>query len=81
MDCLQFCDKRDIILKTPDLLDKIGFDEKKHGKVSFETSEKLRNKLAHAQDIIMGSTWEKVIVLVAEIEDILKKCEVIKNSA
>jgi hypothetical protein len=74
-DCLQFCDKRDIVLKTPQLFINFDFTNIKDGKRFFKEAEELRNNLAHAQDIIAGSTWEKVIDLVEEIETTLIKCE------
>ncbi len=78
-DCLQFCDKREIILKTPEIRKRIGFKSKNSGKVFFEAAEKLRNNLAHVQDIIMGLSWAELIGLAEDIETVLIKCEEIEN--
>lgn len=78
-DCLQFCDKREIILKTPEIRKRIGFESKNSGKVFFKAAENLRNNLAHAQDIIMGSSWTGVIGLAEDIETVLIKCEEIED--
>ena len=80
-DCLQFCDKRVIILKTPEIWKQIGLKSKGSGDKFLKVAEKLRNNLAHAQDIIMGLSWPEVIDLAEEIETVLKKCEEIENFA
>ncbi|MGB3264075.1 MAG: hypothetical protein WBA89_08945, partial [Microcoleus sp.] len=40
-----------------------------------KSAEALRNKLAHAQDLINGSSWPEVILLAQEIEALLQRCE------
>lgn len=77
-DCLQFCDKRVIILKTSEIRERIGLKSKKYGECLLKSAEDLRNKLAHAQDVVTGSSWPTVIDLAKDIEAILKKCEEIK---
>lgn len=76
VDCLQFCDKRTIISKTEDLLEKLQTDKKKFCKLLKEL-EQLRNDLAHAQDIITAN-WPSIINLLKEAEVLLKKCEDVK---
>mgnify|MGYP005641987019 CR=1 FL=1 len=77
-DCLQFCDKRVIILKTPEVRESIGLKSKNSGERLLKCAEDLRNKLAHAQDLVTGSSWPAVIDLAKDIEAILKKCEEIE---
>lgn len=73
VDCLQFCDKCDIVLKSDELCRLIGFDSTvtcEHMK----SLESLRNELAHSQDIITGN-WTGIADLAAKAEEILHKCE------
>lgn len=72
-DCLQFCDKRDIVLKSDDLCRLIGFDSTETCE-QLKSLENLRNELAHSQDIIIGN-WPGIVNLAAEAEKILHKCE------
>ncbi len=74
-DCLMFCDKSNIVLKSDELWQWIGFDSKTSGEkilTSLETD--LRNTLVHPQDIITGN-WPRIVDLVGQAEDILSKCE------
>ena len=74
-DCLLFCDKRNIVLKSDELWQLIGFDSKTSGEkilTSLETD--LRNILVHPQDIITGN-WPGIVDLAAQAEEILIKCE------
>lgn len=52
-DCLQFCDKRDIVLKSDDLCRLIGSDSTATYEL-LKSLENLRNELVHSQDIIAG---------------------------
>lgn len=74
-DCLQFCDKRDLVLKKPGLREILGMASKKEGEKLLEATENLRNKLAHGQDIVAGSSWPEIINLVDIIGDFIEKCE------
>lgn len=77
-DCLQFCDKCDIVLKSDELFRLIGFDSKASGERILESMEKdLRNILVHPQDIITGN-WPGIADLAAKAEGILHKCEEVK---
>jgi hypothetical protein len=57
-DCLQFCDKRDIVIKSPRLCSVIHPASKNKGEKLLRELEVLRNHLAHAQDIVSGQ-WPK----------------------
>ena len=72
-DCLQFCDKRDIVLKSDELCRLLGFDSTAIYE-QLKSLEELRNELAHSQDIITGNR-PRIVVLVGQAEDILRKCE------
>lgn len=77
-DCLQFCDKRELVLKTPEIEDRIRRKCGKSGKLILESTEKLRDKLAHAQDLVTGSMWPELIDLVKDIEQLLELFECIE---
>ena len=72
-DCLQFCDKRDIVLKSDELCRLLGFDSTATYE-QLKSLEDLRNELAHSQDIITGNR-PRIVDLVRQAEDILRKCE------
>ena len=75
VDCLQFCDKYTIISETQDLLEKLGYGKKDFCMLLIAL-KKLRNGLAHAQDIITAS-WPSIIDLSSDAEELLKSCETI----
>lgn len=80
-DCLQFCDKKELILRSTQIRDCIGLKSKEDeagGELLLKSAEDLRNKLAHAQDIVTGTTWPEIIDLAEEIEALLKRCEEIE---
>jgi hypothetical protein len=78
IDYLQFCDKRDLILTSAEIVDRLGLKSKRYGERFLKSAEALRNKLAHAQDLINGSSWPEVIFLAQEIEALLQRCEEIE---
>jgi hypothetical protein len=73
-DCLQLCDKREIILGSEVLLDVVGFADKEQGKTLLTELEQLRNNLAHAQDIVTGY-WPKIVDIADQAESLLRRCE------
>lgn len=68
-DCLQFCDKREVIIKG-NMLKIEGFDLL--GRL--KEIEHLRDKLAHAQDIVAGN-WPKIVDIAEDSERLLIKLE------
>ncbi|MGL5035592.1 MAG: hypothetical protein ACRC6M_17540, partial [Microcystaceae cyanobacterium] len=75
LDYLQFCDKRDLVLAHPQLLKQLGLSSKRHSDRLFKDAEQLRNRLAHAQDLVSGYSWQELITLAEAIEQILLRCE------
>jgi CBS domain-containing protein len=73
VDCLQFCDKREIILKTEDILEKLKCSKTKFCEL-LEDLENLRNNLDHAQNMITDG-WSSIIKLSKEAEELLEKFE------
>lgn len=74
-DCLQFCDKTQIIARSEKLRSKLGIQDEGLIKQKMLAIEGLRNRLAHAQDIVTGSSWEEVIDLTEYIGLLIQRCE------
>jgi len=76
LECLQFCDKRDLILGRPILRDKLGAEPKAKAHQFLKRAEALRDLLAHSQkDLDHGSSWEEVIDLVEWVEEFLHRSD------
>lgn len=78
VDCLQFCDKRELVFKIPAVKESVRKYGVESADTVLESAEILRDKLCHAQDIVEGSTWPEVIDLAKNIEHILEffeRCE------
>ena len=74
-DCLQLCDKRDIVLSEPSLSGLLGIVSKSKGKDFFKKLETLRNNLAHSQDLNTLNSWNEMFSLIEQMEKILEECE------
>ncbi|MFJ5763655.1 hypothetical protein ACIQAA_32120 [Neobacillus sp. NPDC093182] len=74
-DCLQLCDKRDIVLNEQPLRELLGFESKSKGKDFFKKLEILRNNLAHSQDLNTQNSWTEMISLIEQTENVLEQCE------
>ncbi|MEH7418856.1 hypothetical protein V7266_26865 [Neobacillus drentensis] len=77
-DCLQICDKRDIVLNESPLREKLGIETKTKGKEFFKRLEELRNNLAHSQDINTENSWNETFSLIETMEKLLAECEKIQ---
>jgi hypothetical protein len=75
VDYLQFCDKRELLLHQTELVQQLGLKSKRAGERFLKAAEQLRNRLAHAQDLVKGSSWAELIALAAELEQLLICCE------
>jgi hypothetical protein len=76
-DCLQLGDKFDIVRKNKERLHSLQFSATKLTKLKGKT-DSLRNRLAHGNDLVTGSSWEEVIDTVTDLEKLLVQLE---NSA
>ncbi|MEH7250761.1 hypothetical protein V7111_01330, partial [Neobacillus niacini] len=74
-DCLQLCDKRDIVLGEQPLCELLGIVSKSKGKDFFKKLETLRNNLAHSQDLNTLNSWNEMFSLIEQTEKILEECE------
>ncbi len=70
VDCLQFSDKGQILMKDKSARETLGFESKASGDRAVQRVEALRNSLAHAQDILTDG-WETIVALTKNIDDIL----------
>jgi hypothetical protein len=76
-DCLQFADKRTIVLESDFLRNALGLPSKAKGKECLKALEHLRDELAHAQDIITGR-WPQLVALAQTAEKLLAACETLE---
>lgn len=75
-DCLQFADKRDILLDTKEWITAIQhITSKRKAKQSLERLGTLRNHVAHGQDLLLGRSWGDLIGLISTGEQLLGEIE------
>lgn len=70
LDCLQFSDKGQIVVKDEQLRTRIEIPSKRQGEKTIRDLEALRNSLAHSQDII-ACDWDVILRLASNVEKIL----------
>lgn len=75
LDCLQFCDKRDLIIEHERTREVLGISSKTQGQKLLRSAEKLRDNLSHAQKLAEGSGWTDTIELVVQVEDLIQRSE------
>jgi hypothetical protein len=73
VDCLQMCDEYAVLVGTDGFREHFQLSSKRSAKSFFGAAEKLRNKLAHAQDLVSGTTWEKVVDIAERINAFLNR--------
>jgi hypothetical protein len=73
-DCLQFCDKRDLVLGDETLLRRLRVADTAVTRSLLEHLEDLRNDLAHAQDIL-GSRRSSLLPLARQATELLQRWE------
>jgi hypothetical protein len=71
LDCLQFSDKAQIIVRDNELREQIGFASRRRGDEVIKDLEKLRNNLAHAQDIV-SLDWETIVGISENLETVIR---------
>jgi len=74
LDCLQFSDKAQVLVKDPRSRRDLGYESRKSGLQAAKELETLRNNLAHTQEII-GSSWERIVRFSANLEGMLRRLE------
>ena len=72
LDCVQFCDKGNLIMAVEDLREKLHLGSKTSARGMLARAEHLRNVLSHSQqDLAQGTSWMEMITLVEWIETVL----------
>jgi hypothetical protein len=78
VDCLQFCDRRDLVLSEAGLRDRLGLSDLRAAKHQLTRAERLRNQLAHSQqNIARGASWEELVALVNWVERFLETSDLL----
>jgi len=78
IDCIQFSDKRVLLMSNKALLDHLGFNSKTSFDNFVKKVEKIRNKIAHAHMIESGTSWREVIDVTIRVDSLIVKLESIK---
>lgn len=72
IDCLQFCDKRVLLIQKENLRKELGLGTLEEAEAMFKRAEVLRNDLAHSQhDLVEGSSWAEQIELLTKMEAVI----------
>ena len=71
LECLQFCDKRDLLKKSDDFIKEFDISNKRFD-TFVKRVEKMRNELAHSQNSIVSNIeWSVFVETVSYLEDFL----------
>jgi hypothetical protein len=70
IDCLQLSDKGQLVMKSAELRERLGFPSKGAGDRVVRELETMRNHLAHSQDIV-SSGWEAIVRLSGNVDRVL----------
>jgi hypothetical protein len=80
VDCLQLCDKADILIKADNnILSSLGFHSKNDARDFFEQLQTLRNYLAHAQDLTEEMEWSQIAELTNRAKGIIQQIMFVLN--
>ena len=71
LDCLQFSDKVQIVARNEKLRGLTRFESRRKVEEAAKVIEKLRNNLAHSQDII-ANDWEAIVALAEQLDTVLE---------
>lgn len=78
LDCLQFSDKARVVARNQQLRDLTRYQSRRQLEEAAKRLEKLRNHLAHSQDIIT-SDWETIVSLSENLDNVLQGPSDLKN--
>jgi hypothetical protein len=67
LDCLQFSDKAQIVVRDETLRNQAGIASRHRGDEVIKSLERLRNDLAHTQDIV-AFDWQTIVSIVENLE-------------
>jgi len=71
LDCLQLTDKSQILARSEKLRGLTRFESRRQLEDAAKMLEKLRNNLAHSQDIITGD-WDTIVLLAERLDSVLE---------
>jgi hypothetical protein len=71
LDCLQFSDKAQIVIRDQVLREQVGFQSRRQAEQAIKNLERLRNNLAHAQDIV-SLDWLTIVNLSENLEAVIE---------
>jgi hypothetical protein len=71
LDCLQLADKGQIIARDEQLRTQVGFVSRNRADEVIKIMQRLRNNLAHSQDII-ASDWKTILAVAANLDRLIK---------
>ncbi len=75
-ECIQFCDKRDLVIANAELRERLGLGTKSRADRELERAEGLRNVLAHSQQhLSQKSPWEETIGLIEWVEAVVERSD------
>lgn len=72
VDCLQFSDKLEILLRVPEMQEDFGMASRREGTHAAKAIESLRNNLAHNQPIAEAN-WETIVLAARRLERVLTR--------
>lgn len=70
VDCLQYSDKGQILMREPEIRRELNIQSRKEGLRSIKELEALRNNLAHTQAII-ASSWTRIVRFSGNLDSLL----------
>ena len=71
LECLQFSDKAQIVVRDETLRQQAGIASRRRGDEVIKSLERLRNNLAHAQDIV-AFDWETIVGMAEQLERVIE---------
>jgi hypothetical protein len=76
IECLQFGDKRDLILARDNVRNDLALGSKRLARTKIKHAEDLRNLLDHSQyDLVRGTSWKELIELVQWLEAVIDRSD------
>ena len=76
LECLQLCDKREILRQTDAFLEKFKYSKSRFKEFVTDV-EKVRNEIAHSQSsIIANLPWERFVSTINDIKSFLSQSEI-----
>ncbi len=71
LDCIQFSDKGQIVARNEEIRRLTRFESRRSVEPVFKELERLRNDLAHSQEIIV-SDWQVIVRLTENLENVIE---------